>query len=928
MPRVTGAASSRARLGLYRPGAGREERLERTRRRAGREPEIASPEFDQEQSGFYPTWTMDPTSRRLAAPNTILTMPGLGPDVRANDRNPVTCSACPGVGIMQVEAAVAVLGQNIVASWNEGESSCGTGMTRQNYGWSTDGGLTFTDGGGFPPAFPQGPSLFGDAVVSVNQKTGKFYIAGLMGGGGLRGIGVVRGSFGPGGFQIELNKLVAQYTSLLDKDWVAVDSLTGNVYVMWSRPSTGFTIILQALDADLNALGPQVELSPPADPCGGQWSQVAVGPDGEVNVAWLTNHCMTDLKDVIMFRRSTDFGASFGPIVESAVYKANRFIGAPGFGRSFSSPQPILAVDRSSGPHRGRTYLAFDAALDYSNAAEQVNTTRFEQEPNDTPTQANDLLPGGKLRGDKNALESDWFRLNIPPGQMFYIETTYSADFAADSSIDGMAGRLWCDTGSGLVLAVQSFLTSNGLLYTSQTGATYYLEVYGTFSSIGPYILRTALITPGPGDVALDHRDQLLVRSDDGVNWSTPIRISDTPPGIEGQYPTAAVDARGRLFVNWMDYRDGPVCGGVTSAQYMRASGDGGVTWGLGRRISDTGSSWAGPFCNQLNNNTQGDYQQSATDGDIVVAAFTDAREGDPDIWLDVSIHHALASCSATGTVIAGVDTVVDFHLANAGNFERTMAWQVEDTRGWLAGAVPALSGSQDIAPGAPLDVHVSVRPTSCAGESTLVRFITSDPAIPGFEDTCTTAVRCRDVPTGIAVSVASIERAPDRVRLTWDVGDPALTAWIAWRRDGASAWAELGPVARTPSGAVYEDVAVRAGARYEYRLELRGPQGTVFAGEAWVDVPAAARFALTGVMPNPSARGLDIMFSLGEEKGARLELYDVAGRRLLAREVGDLGPGEHRVRIADQGQLAAGVYTVRLVQGGRHASVRAVVVQ
>src|SRR5262249_27211920 len=147
-----------------------------------------------------------------------------------------------------------------------------------------------------------------------------------------------------------------------------------------TRPGTGFTIFLQAFDANLNPLGPPQELTPPLDPCGGQWSQVAVGPGGEVYVSWLTTHCQTDLKDVIAFRRSTDFGASFGPIVEAVVYLTNPFAGAPGFGRAFASPQPILAVDRSNGPHRGRIYLTFDAALDYSAARLQVNTTRFEQE--------------------------------------------------------------------------------------------------------------------------------------------------------------------------------------------------------------------------------------------------------------------------------------------------------------------------------------------------------------------------------------------------------------------------------------------------------------------------------------------------------------------------------------------------------------------
>src|SRR5262249_31198826 len=155
-----------------------------------------------------------------------------------------------------------------------------------------------------------------------------------------------------------------------------------------------------------------------------------------------------------------DFGASFGPIVEAVVYLTNPFAGAPGFGRAFASPQPILAVDRSNGPHRGRIYLTFDAALDYSAARLQVNTTRFGQEPNDTPAQATDLVPGGKLRGMKAGAESDWFRINFGAGQMLYVETTYAPDFSADSTQAGIGGRVWCDTGSGLVLAARSTIVT------------------------------------------------------------------------------------------------------------------------------------------------------------------------------------------------------------------------------------------------------------------------------------------------------------------------------------------------------------------------------------------------------------------------------------------------------------------------------------
>jgi hypothetical protein len=86
--------------------------------------------------------------------------------------------------------------------------------------------------------------------------------------------------------------------------------------------------------------------------------------------------------------------------------------------------------------------------------------------------------------------------------------------------------------------------------------------------------------------------------------------------------------------------------------------------------------------------------------------------------------------------------------------------------------------------------------------------------------------------------------------------------------------------------------------------------------------------FALRGVCPNPSADGGLVDLVLGDGSPAALEVFDLAGRRLWSREVGELGPGEHRVRLGDGAYFPPGLYLARLRQGGHTASARIAIIR
>lgn len=84
---------------------------------------------------------------------------------------------------------------------------------------------------------------------------------------------------------------------------------------------------------------------------------------------------------------------------------------------------------------------------------------------------------------------------------------------------------------------------------------------------------------------------------------------------------------------------------------------------------------------------------------------------------------------------------------------------------------------------------------------------------------------------------------------------------------------------------------------------------------------------ALAGAQPNPSRDGrLRVRLALPAAGEARLEAFDLAGRRVAAREVGALGAGQHVVDLGAPARLAPGVYLLRLVRGGVSRTARAVV--
>jgi hypothetical protein len=687
--------------------------------------------------------------RPALAPSRAHWTQDLATDVLVNDRGGVTsCGACPNGNLSQAETSIAAHEAHLLASWNDNKARC-LGLGTQGLGYSLDVGGTWTDLGSVPFT-AEGSQYRGDPVVAVNRRTGDFYVTGLdrAGNSGTTGIATLRAHFEGGTLVVDANHrtAVAATGDFLDKPWMTVDSLSGNVYVTWTNFTAGTSQIeLQRLDAALVPLGSLQVLDTGA---GLQGTFPSVGPNGELYVPWTRYRYpkFDPTPSALLVRRSDDFGASFGPVAKIADIEINSFSGAPGSRRQFGTANIAMAVDASLGPHRGRVYALWDECVHFHDAPFGAHTAAFEQENNGFFASAQTFVPGGKLRGSIDpGAEVDFWKFDATAGQTLVIRPDTLISPSVQFPIRMVCASDTTSLGTYHILAFAvTDPASGGMVCTLPTTGTYYLMCGGPGSTTIPigYVLSTAFDTPTPGERARDARDQFVSYSDDGTTWSSPLMVNDDPPGRDGCFPAVAVDDLGRVHAFFFNFRNGGACGDL-SDQYLTSSGDGGVTWGANRRLTDVSSYWG--FLASCSNANHGDYQQIAADGVRLYACFPDARLGDPDVFVDATIQDSHGQCPASLEAPAGGDVDLPFALVNDGSVATLLSWALEDTRGWLTGAIPASSGTQTIsASGGSLAILASFHlPDGCVGDSTVARLITSDPHIPGHSDTCVTAVRC-----------------------------------------------------------------------------------------------------------------------------------------------------------------------------------------
>src|SRR5262245_12505138 len=183
--------------------------------------------------------------------------------------------------------------------------------------------------------------------------------------------------------------------------------------------------------------------------------------------------------------------------------------------------------------------------------------------------------------------------------------------------------------------------------------------------------------------------------------------------------------------------------------------------------------------------------------------------------------------------------------------------------------------------------------------------------------------------PDGPVATLATvIESGYDagRVNVVWLVSaNPGIRVDI-YRHDPVLGWQFVANSEADAGKVVYQDASVTPGTRYGYRLEIHNGDQVVSVTETWVDVPAL-QLALVGIVPNPGPRAtISAALVLPNSDAARLELYDVSGRRVATQTVSGLPAGYHDVRLTAMASVRAGVYVLRLIQGGNSSSTKAVI--
>lgn len=564
-------------------------------------------------------------------------------------------------GATQSENSIAAHGRQLVAGWNDGFDT-GIPESYSGFGYSSDGGRTWTDGGTLPHASAIDFAL-GDPCLTVDGD-GNFYYATLYSPDNESvGVSVSRGRFHGNSFTFGPPVVagVAKNDFGLDKEWIAADPENGFLYLAYVRfLLTGGTQIelVRSLDHGRSWTAPAVLTDSTLEQV--QGPRPVVGPDHEVYVAYRA----VDLSDFtyhMRIRKSTRFGKSFGPEVDMGERKGDYSIflngvnGPPGFNRATGVELPSIAVDRSSGRDRGTVYVTWPEAIDYFDDPLGGDGDVTEVEGNDTPAAATPFVLGTALAGTlASGTDADWYSFSGKAGQTVEFFLT-----PADGATTEGFLRLYCRNG---LIADRLALSDLGggqayIVFTLPSDGTYLLRVLTENPSAmtGDYAVYTGTHVPQVYDVARDARDVMLTRSRDGIHWTPRARVNHDAPRFDNAFPEVAVDGGGDVHLLWLDHRNDPACGILTDV-YAAHLDHGRLDGRADQKVNDGDpTNWSLVASNLAPN--MGDYIGLRADGDNVYANWADGRLGSPDCWMATlggDRHFAAQSAGGSAELTSG----------------------------------------------------------------------------------------------------------------------------------------------------------------------------------------------------------------------------------------------------------------------------------
>jgi hypothetical protein len=263
----------------------------------------------------------------------------------------------------------------VVAAWRDFRTGVNPALRRIGYSYSTDGGLTWSVSQLTPQIIPT-CALSSDPAVATDT-AGNFYIVTISLNDNTGNGEAWLFKSVDGGVTFDSAYHIASSPSTFeDKEYVTTDFVPtspyyNNMYVSWTRFGNGTDIYLvKSTDQGITWSSPVLVSSE----AGVQGSIPAVGPNGEVYVAWYGYDYSSEN---IYFDKSTDGGATFG---------TDKVI-SPCPNAWF----PSMAVDLSGGQYNGNIYVTWnddrngDGDIFLSKSTDSGNTWSAAQRINNDP---------------------------------------------------------------------------------------------------------------------------------------------------------------------------------------------------------------------------------------------------------------------------------------------------------------------------------------------------------------------------------------------------------------------------------------------------------------------------------------------------------------------------------------------------------------
>lgn len=190
-----------------------------------------------------------------------------------------------------------------------------------------------------------------------------------------------------------------------------------------------------------------------------------------------------------------------------------------------------------------------------------------------------------------------------------------------------------------------------------------------------------------------------------------------------------------------------------------------------------------------------------------------------------------------------------------------------------------------------------------------------------------------RQLPGTTAVKLSGLSangEADGAVRVGWTAFDAMGGSAVVMRSRVSGGMPEVVsaalPIAEALQDMEFIDHGTRPGAEYFYSVRLTHGGATIEAGPVRVRT-AAPPLSLAPISPNPARGAMAVRFTVPARGRAVVSLYSVSGRLVQVVSDSERDAGAYSTSI-DASKLAAGMYFVRVRQGGRTAEQRITVLK